>query len=248
MTRDFMTNSPKAKARYALLISALTELTGESDAMLGRLLEIEVCNLANFTSGRNVDPVSYKQIDRLLARYGFRREDGFVMPDETERCPVIGYRHLSPGDKEIVGMMLKEVAIEPMLTIFFHLLHVLDGDNWHTTEVVLGIESADRRWVSVSLHPRHGDANELIELLEAAGVQKRSTLKLDTTLYEIWRQTAPRRSEVLALMPPTNARYENPAKGIEWHAALEALKTAGATPEDVLDWLNNSFGNLIISE
>lgn len=248
MTRDFMTNSPKAKARYALLISALTELTGESDAMLGRLLEIEVCNLANFTSGRNVDPVSYKQIDRLLARYGFRREDGFVMPDETERCPVIGYRHLSERDKEIVGMMLKEVAIEPMLTIFFHLLHVLDGDNWHTTEVVLGIESADRCWVGVSLQPKLGESEELIELLEAAGVQKRSTLKLDTTLYETWRQTAPRKSEVLALMPPTKARDENPAKAISWHDVLKALNEAGATPEQVLDWLNHGFGNLIITE
>ena len=180
------------RVRFAQLIRGVRDLSRHNDTHLAELGQVHRGNVTSFNAQKRPHSISTRTIDEFLEYYGLVYSSLGIAPAEGEHCPRISLRtdfdHENGSLKDFVNALST-----PEKPLYLCPIANDPGDFALMWDFEDGTPM--RGWCAVALGL--GANNSALEQLLASGVEKHAPCNVDDAIYRIWRQTSPRKSEVL---------------------------------------------------
>ena len=180
------------RKKLAQVVVGIRDLARHSDTFLAELTHVHRSNVTAFHRQTRPQALSTKTVDQLLEHYGFAyNSQGGLSPADGEYCPRISLR--TDFDDEVDSLKSFITTLSAFKPFALCPIANEPGDFaliWDFKD-----SAPMSGWCAVALGL--GANNSALEQLLSNGVEKHLSCRVDDAIYRIWRQTSPRKSEVL---------------------------------------------------
>lgn len=180
------------RVRLAQLIRGIRDLSRHTDTHLAELGQVHRGNVTSFNAQKRPHALSTRTIDEFLAHYGLIYDGVDLAPTNGEHCPQISLRTEFDRENTSLSDFVKALGT---LENPVYLCPIVNEPGDFALIWRLEDGSPMKGWCAVALGL--GANNSALEQLLASGAVKDVATKIDDEVYRIWRDTGPRKSEVL---------------------------------------------------